>query len=91
MGGLLASLMTRYVTLYSSQHPQMHAQPDVRAAHVEFYRPVSLARGPITMTLHDVSIGQGWSTVRVELYQGRNQRIHACCSVMSVHLELVST
>lgn len=88
VGGLLACIMTRYVVLYAAQHERMSDQPDVRSTNVQFHRPVFPDRGPITMTLHEVSVGFAWSTVRVELSQGRKDRINATCDVLMSSLDL---
>lgn len=60
--------MSKYAVLYASNHPQMRNQTDVRSAVAQFYRPV-LPKRPINLQLREVSVGKGWSTLRIELRQ----------------------
>ncbi|KAK2612034.1 hypothetical protein QQS21_001999 [Conoideocrella luteorostrata] len=69
IGGYVASIMTKFSVLYASEHPKMRSQTDVCCAVAQFYRPVLPAK-PITMQLREVSVGNAWSTLRVELLQG---------------------
>ncbi|PIG80357.1 putative PKS-like enzyme [Aspergillus arachidicola] len=61
--------MAKYALHYARHHPKMQHQVDLRSAVVQFYRPVFPTRS-MTMTLREVSIGKGWSTLRVESFQG---------------------
>jgi acyl-CoA thioesterase FadM len=62
--------MEKYALGYASQHAKTQQQTAVRSAHVSFYRPIFPAKGPVTMKLREVSVGKGWSTFRIELFQG---------------------
>ncbi|KAL4934761.1 hypothetical protein BDV06DRAFT_235289 [Aspergillus oleicola] len=68
VGGYLACSMAKYALHYASQHPKLQDQVDVHSAVVQFYRPV-FPTSAITMTLREVNIGKGISTLRVELFQ----------------------
>lgn len=69
IGGYIACVMAKYALHYARHHPKMQHQVDLRSAVVQFYRPVFPTK-PMTMTLREVSIGKGWSTLRVESFQG---------------------
>lgn len=60
--------MAKYALHYASQHPRMQHQVDLRSAVVQFYRPVFPTQA-LGMTLREVSVGKGWSTLRVEAFQ----------------------
>ncbi|KAK1149443.1 hypothetical protein N8T08_006666 [Aspergillus melleus] len=68
IGGYIACAMAKYALHYASQHSRMQRQVDLRSAVVQFYRPV-FPTHPMTMTLREVSVGKGWSTLRVEAFQ----------------------
>ncbi|KAJ1714953.1 PKS-like enzyme [Aspergillus flavus] len=68
IGGYIACVMAKYALHYARHHPKMQHQVDLRSAVVQFYRPVFPTK-PMTMTLREVSIGKGWSTLRVESFQ----------------------
>ncbi|KAK5988496.1 hypothetical protein PT974_09979 [Cladobotryum mycophilum] len=68
-GGYTASVMAKYAVLYASQQPKICTQTDIRSAVAQFYRPI-FPQSSTTMKLREVSIGKGWSTLRVELSQG---------------------
>ncbi|GAB1193976.1 hypothetical protein APSETT444_003213 [Aspergillus pseudonomiae] len=61
--------MAKYALHYARHHPKMQHQVDLRSAVVQFYRPVFPTK-LMTMTLREVSVGKGWSTLRVESFQG---------------------
>ncbi|KAJ5180538.1 thioesterase-like superfamily-domain-containing protein [Penicillium capsulatum] len=68
LGGYIACVMTKYALQHAAQHPIMRGQPDIHASTVQFYRPV-LTSKVAAMKVHEVSIGKGWSTLRIELFQ----------------------
>ncbi|PLB54132.1 hypothetical protein P170DRAFT_460361 [Aspergillus steynii IBT 23096] len=69
VGGYIACAMAKYALHYARHHPKMKHQVDLRSAVVQFYRPVFPTKS-MTMTLREVSVGKGWSTLRVESFQG---------------------
>ena len=69
IGGYIACVMAKYALHYARYHPKMQHQVDLRSAVVQFYRPVFPTK-PMTMRLREVSIGKGWSTLRIESFQG---------------------
>ncbi|KAI9714989.1 MAG: hypothetical protein M1828_001096 [Chrysothrix sp. TS-e1954] len=68
-GGFVAALTNKIALLYAAQHKTINRQSDVRSSTASFFRPVIPARGPVTIKTHELSIGKGWSTLRVEVYQ----------------------
>jgi hypothetical protein len=81
-GGFVASAMGRYAMLYASQTPKTREQTDIRYAHIIFYRPIFPAKGPVTMKLHEMSIGKSWSTFRIELFQENSTKIGVSADIM---------
>ncbi|GKZ37574.1 hypothetical protein AbraIFM66950_009187 [Aspergillus brasiliensis] len=77
--------MTKYALHYASQHPKLQAQVDLRSAVVQFYRPM-FASTPVTMTLREVNIGKGWSTLRVESFQ--NDKLTASADIAITNLSI---
>ncbi|KAH8695167.1 thioesterase-like superfamily-domain-containing protein [Talaromyces proteolyticus] len=88
VGGLVASVATKYALSYASKHPKLRFQTDLRDAAHQFYRPIMPANGIVTMKLHEVNVGRGWSNLRVELFQGEPRRICASANIIISNLSL---
>lgn len=73
--------MTEYALYYASQHPKLQTQIDLRNSYVQFYRP-TFDSAPLIMTLREVNIGKGQSTLRVESFQ--NEKITASADIRYV-------
>lgn len=80
-GGYVACVMTKYAVHHASLHPIMRNQPDIRSSTIQFYRPILKSKS-VAMKIHEVSIGKGWSTLRVELFQ--DDKIAASADLMLV-------
>ncbi|PWY64425.1 hypothetical protein BO83DRAFT_411398 [Aspergillus eucalypticola CBS 122712] len=70
-GGYVASVMTKYI--------------DLRNSHIRFYRPI-FASAPLMMTLREVNIGKGQSTLRVESFQ--NEKLVASADIAITKLSI---
>ncbi|OJI91504.1 hypothetical protein ASPTUDRAFT_38528 [Aspergillus tubingensis CBS 134.48] len=84
-GGYVASVMTEYALYYASQHPKLQTQIDLRNSYVQFYRP-TFDSAPLIMTLREVNIGKGQSTLRVESFQ--NEKITASADIGITNLSI---
>ncbi|KAE8404937.1 thioesterase-like superfamily-domain-containing protein [Aspergillus pseudonomiae] len=89
IGGYIACAMAKYALHYARHHPKMQHQVDLRSAVVQFYRPVFPTK-LMTMTLREVSVGKGWSTLRVESFQGEKLTTSADLVITDFSIEGVT-
>ncbi|PYI11157.1 hypothetical protein BO78DRAFT_163449 [Aspergillus sclerotiicarbonarius CBS 121057] len=85
VGGYAACVMTKYALHYASQQPRLQNQGDLRSAVVQFYRPM-FPSTPITMTLREVNVGKGWSTLRIESFQ--NDKLTTSADIVITNLSI---
>ena len=69
IGGYIPCLAAKYAVHYASHNPRLKSQASLRSLGAQFYRPLFPAKGPVRMTLREVSVGKAWSTLRVEAFQ----------------------
>lgn len=72
-GGLVASVVTKLATKYATAHASISQQTDVRSSYLSFFRPIIPERGPVRMRVAKLSIGKGWSTLRVTVFQSTSK------------------
>ncbi|KAF2000165.1 hypothetical protein P154DRAFT_599064 [Amniculicola lignicola CBS 123094] len=85
-GGIVASAMSKHALLYAAQQPKLVRQKDIRSTHVQFYRPIFPAKGPVTMIVREISVGRAFSTLRVETFQGGMTKIAASSDILITDL-----
>ncbi|KAF2794882.1 hypothetical protein K505DRAFT_407292 [Melanomma pulvis-pyrius CBS 109.77] len=91
VGGFIACAMAKHVVSHAAQQLKTKDQTEVRSAHVQFFRPIIPAKGPIIMRLQELNLGRAWSTFRVDAFQGDTSKLAASTNIIIANFAMPGT